>query len=63
MLTPWREVFSNCQELEMSCWLMFANPPVSLLRNMLTTLKTAECTHGKINIKNKLEERRGVVVF
>lgn len=37
---------------------MFANTPVGLLRNTLTTLKTAEGTHGKINIKNELEERR-----
>lgn len=44
----------------MSCWQMFANTPVSLLRNMLITLKTAECTHGKINIKKELEERREI---
>lgn len=42
---------------------MFANTPVSLLRNMLTTPKTAECSHEKINIKNRWEERRTVFVF
>lgn len=40
--------------------LLFANTPVSLLRNMLTTLKTVECTRGKINIKNELEEKREI---
>lgn len=42
---------------------MFVHPTVSLRRNMLASLKTAECAHGKVNIKNELEARREAFFF